>query len=279
MHVIRTIADFRAARRMLTGTLGLVPTMGYLHEGHLSLARRARAENDHTAAWIFVNPTQFGPHEDFARYPRDEARDTALLAAEGVDLLFMPSADEIYPAGFSTTVDVGGVTERLEGELRPGHFRGVATVVTKFFNIVQPTRAYFGQKDGQQTVVVRRLVRDLDLPVEIVVCPTVREPDGLALSSRNVYLGQAERAAAPVLYRALQAAEALWATGERDAERLRTAMRAVLHTEPLVAADYIGVAHPDTLVECEGRAPGGGALALLAARVGATRLIDNVVLG
>ncbi len=278
MHVIRTIADFRVARRTLTGTLGIVPTMGYLHEGHLALVRRARAENDHTAAWIFVNPTQFGPHEDFGRYPRDEARDTALLAAEGVDLLFMPPVGEIYPAGFTTSVDVGGVTERLEGEIRPGHFRGVTIVVTKFLNIMQPSRAYFGQKDGQQAVVIRKLVHDLNLPVEVVVCPTVREPDGLALSSRNVYLGEAEREAAPVLYRALQAAETLWAAGERDAGRLRDAMRAMLHTEPLVAADYISVADPDTLAECAGRVH-AGALASLAARVGATRLIDNVVLG
>jgi len=278
LHTLHAIADFRAARRLLAGSLGLVPTMGYLHEGHLSLVRRARAENDHVAVWIFVNPTQFGPHEDFIRYPRDEARDAALLAAEGVDLLFMPPVAAIYPEGFGAEVVVHGVTEPLEGAIRPGHFTGVATVVTKFFNIVQPNRAYFGQKDGQQVVVIRKLVSDLNLPVDVVVCPTVREADGLAMSSRNVYLGAAERAAAPVLHRALQRAESLWHAGERDATALREAMRAVLAQEPLAQADYISIADPHTLTEITGIIPPHGALASLAVRLGATRLIDNVVL-
>lgn len=279
MHVLRNIADYRAARRLLTGTLGLVPTMGYLHEGHLSLVRRARAENDHTAVWIFVNPTQFGPHEDFARYPRDEARDTRLLEEAGVDLLFMPAVEEIYPAGFSTQVEVAGVSEPLEGAIRPGHFRGVATVVTKFFNIMQPDRAYFGQKDGQQVAVIRRMVWDLNQPLDVVVCPTVREADGLAMSSRNVYLNPLERQAATVLYRALTAARALWQGGERDAGRLRETMRQVLLAEPLVQVDYISVADADSLAEVEGRVPAAGAMASLAVRIGATRLIDNLVLG
>ena len=201
MRIIHTIAEYQEARRSLQGSLGLVPTMGYLHEGHLSLVRRARDENDTCAAWIFVNPLQFGPSEDYERYPRDEARDIELLEQEGVDLLFMPSAEEIYPPGFSTYVEAQGVSEQLEGRVRPGHFRGVATVVLKFFNIMAPNRAYFGQKDAQQVVVLKKLVRDLNLPVELVICPTVREPDGLAMSSRNAYLTPEERAAAPVLYR------------------------------------------------------------------------------
>ena len=278
MHTLHSISAFRAARRLLTGPVGLVPTMGYLHEGHLSLVRRAKAENVHVAVWIFVNPTQFGPHEDFTRYPRDEARDAALLATEGVDLLFMPPVEAIYPEGFGSEVVVHSVTEGLEGAIRPGHFTGVATVVTKFFNIMQPDSAYFGQKDGQQVVVVRKLVHDLNLPVEVVVCPTVREPDGLAMSSRNVYLGGLERAAAPVLHRALQRAEGLWRNGERDATVLREAMRAVLAQEPLAQVDYISVADPLTLAEIAGRAPARGVLASLAVRLGATRLIDNVVL-
>ena len=216
MRVLHTISEMRSARAALGG-LGLVPTMGYLHDGHLSLVARAKAECPAVAATIFVNPTQFGPNEDLARYPRDLPRDLRLLEAAGVDLVFAPEAAEIYPPGFDTQIVIGGVAEVLEGAVRPGHFAGVATVVAKLLNIVQPTRAYFGQKDAQQSVVIRRLVRDLNLPVEVIVAPTVREADGLALSSRNSYLTPEQRAAAPVIYRALTVARERFAAGERDA--------------------------------------------------------------
>ena len=223
MRVIETVAEFRAARAGVAD-LGLVPTMGYLHDGHLSLVARAKAECSAVAVSIFVNPTQFGPNEDLARYPRDLPRDLGLLEAAGVDLVFAPQPAEVYPQGFDTVIEVRGVTDVLEGAVRPGHFAGVATVVAKLFNIVQPTRAYFGQKDAQQSVVIRKLVRDLNLPVEVIVAPTVREPDGLALSSRNSYLAPDQRAAAPAIYRALSAARDRFAAGERDAEALREMM-------------------------------------------------------
>ncbi|HEV7383438.1 MAG TPA: pantoate--beta-alanine ligase, partial [Phenylobacterium sp.] len=238
MQIIHTIAEMRAARGGM-GDVGLVPTMGYLHEGHLSLVRRARAENAAVAASIFVNPTQFGPQEDLARYPRDLPRDLDLLAAAGVELVFVPEVGEIYPPGFATRIEVGEVTEVLEGAVRPAHFAGVATVVAKLFNIVQPTRAYFGQKDVQQSVVIKKLVRDLDLPVEVVVAPTIREPDGLALSSRNSYLTPEQRAAAPVIFRALSAARALFDDGERNADALRDAIRRSLITKAGLQIDYI----------------------------------------
>ncbi|MCR4394819.1 MAG: pantoate--beta-alanine ligase, partial [Dehalococcoidales bacterium] len=199
MKIFETIAELKQYRYNLKGTVGFVPTMGYLHEGHLSLVRRSRSENDYTVVSIFVNPTQFGPNEDFDRYPRDYPRDFALLEKENVDCVFLPPVKEMYPEGYSTWVDVYKVTERLEGAIRPGHFRGVATVVTKLFNIVQPDRAYFGQKDAQQCVVIKKMVADLNMNLEIVICPTVREPDGLAMSSRNVYLSPEERQQAPVL--------------------------------------------------------------------------------
>lgn len=276
MQVARTTAEARAIRRALPGTWGFVPTMGYLHDGHLSLVRRARAENDHVAVSIFVNPTQFGPHEDYNRYPRDLERDLQLLTPLGVDLVFAPPVEEMYPPGFQTWVVVEEVSRPLEGAARPGHFRGVATVVTKLFNIIQPDRAYFGQKDAQQAVVIRRMVQDLNIPVEIVVCPTVREPDGLAMSSRNTYLGPEERRAATVLFRALQAAKARYEEGERDAERLRAVMREVIQAEPLARLDYVSVADPETLQELsrvEDRA-----LLSLAVYIGKTRLIDNILL-
>ncbi|WP_448592209.1 pantoate--beta-alanine ligase [Thermoflexus hugenholtzii] len=276
MRVVHTIAEARAVRRALPGTWGFVPTMGYLHEGHLSLVRRARAENDRVAVSIFVNPTQFGPHEDYARYPRDLERDLRLLEPLGVDLVFVPSVEEMYPPGFQTWVIVEEVSRPLEGASRPGHFRGVATVVAKLFNILQPDRAYFGQKDAQQTVVIRRMVQDLNIPVEIVICPTVREPDGLAMSSRNTYLSPEERRAATVLFRALQAAKARYEAGERDAERLREAMREVIRAEPLARIDYVSVAHPETLQELE--QVEGPALLSLAVYIGTTRLIDNIML-
>jgi pantoate--beta-alanine ligase len=273
MRVLHTVAEMRAARAGLPD-LGLVPTMGYLHEGHLSLVARARAECAAVAASIFVNPTQFGPNEDLSRYPRDLPRDLALLEARGVDLVFAPDAAEMYPQGFATEIRVGGVTEVLEGAVRPGHFAGVATVVAKLFNIVQPTRAYFGQKDAQQSVVIKKLVRDLNLPVQVVVAPTVREPDGLALSSRNSYLTAEQRAQAPALYRALTAAKARFDAGEGDAEALRQAMRAELTG---FTVDYVSVADAETLRELD--RVDGRALASMAVRLGATRLIDNLVLG
>ncbi|NWG19538.1 MAG: pantoate--beta-alanine ligase [Chloroflexi bacterium] len=276
MHVTTTIAEFRAARAALTGSLGLVPTMGFLHEGHLSLVRRARAENAFVAATIFVNPTQFGPSEDLARYPRDLPRDLALLQREGVDLVFAPTVAEMYPPGFSVSIDVGPVATPLEGAARPGHFRGVATVVCKLFNITAPQRAYFGQKDAQQTLVIRRMTTDLNLPVEIVICPTIREPDGLAMSSRNVYLQPEERRAATVLVRALREAQARFAAGERRGDMLRAAMHAVLNAEPLARPEYVSVADLTDLHELDQVT--SGALASLAVRIGTTRLIDNCIL-
>ncbi len=277
MQVITTVADFRRARAACDG-LGFVPTMGYLHQGHLSLIRQARAECSTVAVSIFVNPTQFGPREDFERYPRDMDRDLALLEAEAVELVFAPSREEMYPEGFGTYVVQPAADEVLEGAARPGHFRGVATVVCKLLNIVQPTRAYFGQKDAQQTVVVRQMVRDLNIPTEIVVLPTVREHDGLAMSSRNTYLTPEERRAAPAIYRGLQAAEQRYLAGERNAEALRQAVIAVLDAEPLLRPEYVSVADPITLRELE-RVGERGALVSLAARLGSVRLIDNVMLG
>jgi pantoate--beta-alanine ligase len=276
MKVIHTVAEMRMARAG-AADLGLVPTMGYLHDGHLSLVARAKAECSAVAASIFVNPTQFGPSEDLSRYPRDVPRDLGLLEAAGVDFVFVPDAAEMYPPGFDATIEIGGVTDVLEGAVRPGHFAGVATVVAKLFNIVQPTRAYFGQKDAQQSVVIRKLVRDLDLPVEVIVAPTVREADGLALSSRNSYLTPEQRAAAPAIYRALSEARRRFEAGERDGDALREAMRRTIAAEPLMQIDYVSVADPLTLRELA--AVEGQALASMAVRVGTTRLIDNLVLG
>lgn len=277
MKIYRTIAEYRAFRRSVTASLGLVPTMGYLHEGHVSLVRRARAENALCAAWIFVNPMQFGPKEDLASYPRDEDKDIAMLEKEGVDALFLPDVGEIYPAGFNTHVEVEGVTQRLEGEMRPGHFRGVATVVTIFFNIMQPTRAYFGQKDAQQVVVIRKMVRDMNMGIDIIVCPTVRERDGLAMSSRNVYLNPMEREAALVLYRSLCLAKERWDGGQRDARAMKREMTSLLRSEPLAQVDYVSIADTETLEELS--AIDGKAVVSLAVRIGKTRLIDNMVLG
>jgi pantoate--beta-alanine ligase len=276
MQVAATIEEMRALRRAMEGDAGLVATMGYLHEGHLSLVRAARARDDHVIASIFVNPTQFGPDEDFERHPRDEERDLALFRDEGVDVVFMPSVEEMYPQGASTFVTVEGLTEVLEGVHRPVHFRGVTTVVTKLLTVVQPHRTYFGRKDAQQLAVIRRLVRDLRLDVDVVSMPTVREPDGLAMSSRNAYLSPEQREAALVLSRALRRAEELFAGGERDGERLRDAMRDLIAQEPLARVDYVSVADTETLQEL--RRIEGAALASLAVRIGAVRLIDNVTL-
>jgi pantoate--beta-alanine ligase len=276
VQVLKTVAAFRAARATV-GDLGLVPTMGFLHAGHLSLVERARVECGAVAVSIFVNPTQFAPNEDLARYPRDLDRDLKLLEAAGVNLVFNPEPAEMYPSGFDLSIEIGGVTDVLEGAVRPGHFAGVATVVAKLFNIVQPTRAYFGQKDAQQSVVIRKLVRDLDMPFEVIVAPTVREADGLALSSRNSYLTPEQRAAAPAIYRGLSAARALFDAGERDAEVLRHTTRRLIEAEPQMSVDYVSVANPDTLRELD--RVEGRALASVAARLGSTRLIDNLPLG
>jgi len=273
MRVLKTIAEVRAARAGLGG-VGFVPTMGFLHEGHLSLVRKAKAECEAVAVSIFVNPTQFGPNEDFTRYPRDMDRDLAALEGEGVDFVFTPEPSEIYPPGAATRIEVGPIAEVLEGAVRPGHFSGVATVVTKLFNIVQPNVAYFGQKDAQQCAVIRQVVRDLDLPVSLRIEPTVREADGLAMSSRNVYLDKAQREEALVVYRALRAAAAAFETGETDADVLRAAMNQVLSGQTV---DYASVADPDTLAELDVARP--GAIVSTAVRFGPTRLIDNIVLG
>jgi pantoate--beta-alanine ligase len=276
MRVVRSIPDLKAARREIQGSLGFVPTMGYLHEGHLSLVRRAKAENDYGVVSIFVNPTQFLPSEDFRSYPRDEGRDLALLEKEGVDLVFLPEVKDIYPEDSSTFVIVEGLSNVLEGACRPSHFRGVATVVTKLFNLVEPTRAYFGQKDAQQALVIEKMVSDLDMNLELVVCPTIREKDGLAMSSRNIFLNAEERRSALVISRALFAARERWRAGERDGETLRRLMRQMIESVPGVQIDYISVADPVTLTEL--RQIKGSALASLAVKIGDTRLIDNVIL-
>ena len=279
MRVLHTVADFRAARAEAQAPLALVPTMGALHEGHLSLARRARAECASVALSIFVNPAQFGPHEDLSRYPRPIERDLQLAEQAGVVLVFNPPVEEVYPPGFTTHVDVGAVSRRWEGEHRPGHFRGVATVVTKLFTIVVPQRAYFGQKDFQQLAVVRRLVADLNLPVEIAGCETVREPDGLALSSRNVYLSEQQRPHATALHAALQTGRRRVAAGETSAPAVREAMERVLLDTPGVTVDYVAVVDPGTLEPVERIEPGRTRVhGLIAARLGPVRLIDNMVL-
>ena len=280
MKVVRTRGECAQARAELGlgTTVGFVPTMGYLHEGHLSLVRRAKTECAAAVASIFVNPTQFGPTEDLSTYPRDLDGDLAVLEQAGCDVAWLPEVADIYPPGFSTFVDVEGVTAVLEGARRPGHFRGVATVVAILLNVVRPTRAYFGQKDAQQTVVLRRMIEDLALGVDMVVAPTVREPDGLAMSSRNSYLDPAQRAAAVVLHRAMQATRTAYAGGERDADRLRTAMTEVIAGEPLAEPDYVSVADPRDLTELTVVDPAVGALTSLAVRIGRTRLIDNELL-
>lgn len=277
MQVLTTVAEVRAARRQLNGSLGLVPTMGALHDGHLALVKQARAASDCVCVSIFLNPTQFAANEDLASYPRDTDRDLALLEAEGVDYVFLPSAEEMYPEGFDASVDIGLITERLEGKSRPGHFFGVATVVLKLFNIIQPTRAYFGKKDAQQLVVIRKMVRDLNLDIEIVPVDTVREPDGLAMSSRNAFLNPAEREAALVLWNALSLAREMWTRGARDAETFRIRMRELVESEKLARLDYVSVADPVTLNELPRIQ--GPALVSLAVRIGRTRLIDNITLG
>ena len=277
MKVIETVAEMKQVRKKLRGTLGFVPTMGYLHEGHLTLVRQALAENKFAAASIFVNPTQFGPKEDFKKYPRDPERDLAMLKEVGTHLVFMPTVEEMYPEGFNSWVDVAGVTERLEGAHRPGHFRGVATVVAKLFNIVEPTRSYFGQKDAQQLLVIKKMVADLNMNTTVVAATTVREPDGLAMSSRNTYLNAKERQSAIVLWRALSLSREMHLKGERNADRLRQAMTQLISQEPLANIDYVSVANTETLQEFSQIE--GPALVSMALRIGNTRLIDNIILG
>ena len=277
MIVTAKIEEVRALRKQdKDESWGFVPTMGYLHEGHLSLVRRARQENGRVAASIFVNPTQFAPTEDLSSYPRNLERDLALLKAENVDLVFTPSDEMMYPSDFQTTILLSEVTKPLEGKSRPTHFAGVATIVAKLFNIVQPTRAYFGQKDAQQAVVLRQMVRDLNFSLELIVCPIVRESDGLAMSSRNKYLSPDERKAALVLSQSLQQARSAFAHGERDANVLRQIMTDLIYAEPLARLDYVSAAHPDTLAELaqiEDKA-----LLSMAVFIGKTRLIDNLII-
>jgi len=276
MKVVKTIAGMKEARRRLRGSVGFVPTMGYLHEGHLELARRSRNENRYTVVSIFVNPTQFGPREDFAKYPRDTERDLAMLEKEKVNIVFMPGAGEMYPPRYSTWVDVEKVTERLEGAIRPGHFRGVSTIVIKLFNIVEPTRAYFGQKDAQQLVVIKKMAADLNMNLEVIAVPTVREPDGLAMSSRNVYLNPGEREAALILAKSLSLARKLWVKGERNADVIRKEMTSLIKTEPLGNVEYVSVADAETLEELV--KIDRPAVISLAVKIGKTRLIDNILL-
>ena len=273
MKIFETVAGFRDAAARDERPLGLVPTMGALHAGHHSLLDRARSDNSTVAGSIFVNPAQFGPAEDFSTYPRDRESDLAMMEETGVDLLFTPSVEEIYPEGFDTSIDVGRIAKRLEGEHRPGHFLGVATVVCKLLSIARPDRAYFGQKDAQQSLVIKRLNVDLNLGAQIVVCPTIREADGLALSSRNKYLGQKEREAATVLYRLLQLAEDL---GTSDAREIRRRMHDLIDTEPLATADYVSVADAETLEELD--VVDRPTLVSVAVHVGETRLIDNILI-
>ena len=276
MKVARTVSGMKEFRRRMGESVGFVPTMGYLHEGHLSLVRQARAETRNVVVSIFVNPTQFNASEDLASYPRDIERDLGLLRQENTDFVFLPEPEEMYPPGASSWVDVRDITERLEGASRPGHFQGVTTVVAKLFNIVEPTRSYFGQKDAQQALVIKKMVSDLNMNLEVIVSPTVREPDGVAMSSRNVHLNAEERQAALVLWKSLDLAKQLWTQGERDALRVRQRMSELIESEPRARIDYISIADARSLQEFD--TMGTPALVSLAVWIGKTRLIDNVIL-
>jgi pantoate--beta-alanine ligase len=277
MRVLHTRTELREAMAAAARPVGLIPTMGWLHEGHRALIRQARAADATTVVTIFVNPRQFNVASDYTKYPRDETRDLGICEGEGVDIVFAPDASEVYPEGFDTTVTVGAVAQPLEGAARPGHFEGVATVVAILFGLVGAEHAYFGQKDAQQVMVIRQMARDLAIPTEVIACPTVREPDGLAMSSRNVHLSPDERRAAPILRRALLAARARWEAGERSGEALRDAMSETLTAEPLADVEYVSVADGRTLQELD--VVGDPALLSLAVRFGSTRLIDNEPLG
>jgi pantoate--beta-alanine ligase len=276
MKVVETIAEMKQVRRALKEPVGFVPTMGYLHEGHISLVRAAKAESKSVIVSIFVNPTQFGPKEDLSKYPRDLKRDLVMLEKVGTDVVFFPSDKEMYPPGYDTWVDVDKLTKRLEGASRPTHFRGVTTIVTKLFNIVEVDNAYFGQKDAQQALVIQKMAKDLNLNVRVIVCPTVREPDGLAMSSRNVYLTPEQRKQATVLSRSLALAKDLYAKGERDAVKIKQQMTALIQKKPLAVIDYISIASPETLEELD--TVQGKALVSMVVRFGNTRLLDNVTL-
>ena len=276
MEIVETISMMKTLRRDITDSVGFVPTMGYLHDGHLSLVKQARADNGITIVSIFVNPTQFGPKEDFKTYPRNIERDLALLRETNTDIVFIPSSEEMYPQGFSSWIEVQKITDRLEGEHRPGHFKGVTTVVAKLFNIVEPTRAYFGQKDAQQAVVIKKMVADLNMNVEVITAPTVRESDGLAMSSRNTYLNTQERQAATVLFKALTKAQQMWESGHSRAATLRQEMISLISKEPLAKIDYISIADAQTLEELD--EIDRQALVSLAVKIGKTRIIDNIAL-
>jgi pantoate--beta-alanine ligase len=277
MNTVQSISNLRQIRNDLPSPVGLVPTMGYLHEGHLSLVQRARQECANVIVSIFVNPTQFGPHEDLDAYPRDFPQDFALLEKYGVDLVWVPKLEQMYTPDFQTWVIVERAAQPLEGKMRPGHFRGVTTVVAKLFNSVLPDKAYFGQKDAQQVVVIRRMVKDLNFPIDIVVCPIIREPDGLAMSSRNVYLDHEERQAAQVLFRSLSAATSAFQIGNNNADQLREIMTGTIMSEPLADLQYVSCADPDTLEELSGSI--SRALLSMAVVIGKTRLIDNFLIG
>ena len=277
MKIFVVLDELRAFRLSFSGTVGLVPTMGYLHEGHLSLIRRAKSECEHVAVSIFVNPAQFGANEDLSKYPRDLERDLGLISPLGVDLVWTPTPEVMYPPGYQTWVEVDAITRPLEGALRPTHFKGVTTVVAKLFNAIQPHKAYFGQKDAQQAAVIRRMTGDLNFPVDVVVCPTVREADGLAMSSRNKYLEGADRQAAVILFRALSAAKEMYEGGERNADALRGKMKEVLAGEPRATVQYVSCADYDSLAELD--VVTGRTLLSTAVLIGKTRLIDNFVLG
>lgn len=276
MKLVQTVADMALAQKEADRPLGLVPTMGALHDGHLSLVKQAREDNDALAVSIFVNPAQFGPQEDLDNYPRHQNRDMAMLKELGTDIVFIPDVRDMYPEGFDTWIHTGDIANRLEGESRPNHFRGVATVVTKLFTIIRPDNAYFGQKDAQQVLIIRKLNSDLNLGVNVVELPTIREPDGLAMSSRNAYLNPLERQAALVLYNSLCVAESMHIQGEQRAPEIKKAMSDVIRAEPMAILDYISIANADTLDELD--LIRGPTLVSLAARVGKTRLIDNIKL-
>ncbi len=279
MEICNSIADIRVARRAARRdgkTVGLVPTMGALHEGHLALVRVAKAQCDLVVVSIFVNPIQFGPNEDLAKYPRDFERDRELLQQEGVNFIFAPSVDEMYPVGAVTYVTVESLSDKLCGRSRPGHFRGVTTVVSKLFNIIEPDRAFFGQKDAAQSTIIRRMVRDLNIPVQVVICPIVREPDGLAMSSRNAYLDSQQRESALTLYRSLMTVQELFDQGESRVEVLIEAGKQAFEQEPSVRLDYFEIVDPDTLDPVDDLSRGG--LVAVAAFVGKARLIDNIFL-
>lgn len=276
MKVVSNISEIKALRRDIKGSVGFVPTMGYLHEGHISLVKQSRIDNAATIISIYVNPSQFGPNEDFQSYPRNTERDLQMLRDEEVDIVFMPSNEEIYPQGYSTWVDVAILTDRLEGAQRPGHFKGVTTIVAKLFNIVEPYKSYFGQKDAQQALVIKKMVEDLNMNLEVIVMPTIREKDGLAMSSRNVYLNTEQRRTATVLYKALTLAKQVYQNGEKNADVIRHKITSLISAEPLAQIQYISIADARTLEELSDIS--SSALVSLAVKVGKTRLIDNIIL-